>query len=140
MTLGASHFVTQVLFQTYIPDGTLDFTQRTGSTMMKENIESAAGNADRRRERRFQPHQDAMLKASGWRPGPIMKASVLDISGSGMRLRTPLPVPCGTPVEIHTNETLTCGSVCRCKPDNVSYTLGVQLSNTLSSQGGKVRR
>jgi hypothetical protein len=100
--------------------------------MTTENIASAAINADRRREHRFKPHQDAMLKVSGWRPGPVMQASVLDISGSGIRLRTPMPVPCGTPVEIHTNETLTRGAVCRCEPDKVSYTVGVQLSNTLN--------
>ena len=90
-----------------------------------------ARNAERRREHRFKPNRDAMLKASGFRPGPTMRASVLDMSGSGMRLRTPMPVACGTPVEIHTNQALTRGAVCRCEPDKVSYTLGVQLSNTL---------
>jgi hypothetical protein len=64
------------------------------------------------------------------RPGPIMAASVCDISGSGMRLRTALPVPCGTLVEIEVNETLALGSVCRCEPDNGSYTLGVEISET----------
>jgi len=59
-----------------------------------------------------------------------MSASVRDISGSGMRLRTSLPVPCGTPIEIEAQETLALGSVCRCEPDNGSYTIGVQISDT----------
>ena len=59
-----------------------------------------------------------------------MPASVRDISGSGMRLQTSLPVPCGTSVEIETQEMLAAGLVCRCEPDNGAYTLGVQLSKT----------
>jgi hypothetical protein len=100
--------------------------------MMKENKSLPARNADRRREHRFKPNRDAMLKVSSSRPGPIMHASILDISESGNRLRTPMPVACGTAVEIHTSETLTSGTVCRCEPDNVSYTVGVQLSKTLN--------
>ena len=66
----------------------------------------------------------------GIMPGPVMRANVCDISGSGMRLRTPLPLPCGTPVEIEAHEMLTLGSVCRCVPDKGSYTIGIQISET----------
>ena len=107
--------------------------------MTKANIAAPATDGDRRREHRFKPDQDATLKVSGWRPGPIMQAAVLDISGSGMRLRTPLPVPCGAPVEICTNETLAHGAVSRCKPDNVSYTVGIRVYKTFS-RPGKVNR
>jgi hypothetical protein len=89
----------------------------------------------RRRESRFQPDQTATVKVLGMRPGPVMPASVRDISGSGMRLRTSLPVPCGTSIEIETQEMLALGSVCRCEPDNGSYTLGVQISETRSPKG-----
>jgi PilZ domain-containing protein len=85
---------------------------------------------EQRREHRFEPNQSVTLKVLGIRPGPIMSASVRDISGSGMRLRTSLPVPCGTPIEIEAQETLILGSVCRCEPDNGSYTIGVQISET----------
>jgi len=53
-----------------------------------------------------------------------------------MRLRTPLPVPCGTLVEIRMNKTLTRGAVCRCEPDSVSYIVGVQLSHNEGSTRG----
>jgi hypothetical protein len=59
-----------------------------------------------------------------------MPASVCDVSGSGMRLRTPLPVPCGTTIEIDGRGTLALGSVCRCEPDNGSYMLGIEISET----------
>jgi PilZ domain-containing protein len=85
---------------------------------------------EKRREHRFQPNQTVTLKVLGMRPGPVMTASVGDISGSGMRLRTSLPVPCGTSIEIETQEMLALGSVCRCEPDNGSYTIGVQISET----------
>jgi hypothetical protein len=85
---------------------------------------------EQRRERRFSPNQAVTLKVLGMKPGPVMRASVCDISGSGMRLRTPLPLPCGTPIEIEAHEMLTLGSVCRCEPDNGFYTIGVQISKT----------
>ena len=85
---------------------------------------------EKRREHRFQPNQTVTLKVLGMIPGPVMPASVRDISGSGMRLRTSLPVPCGTSVEIETHEMLALGSVCRCEPDDGAYAIGVQISET----------
>src|SRR5579863_217468 len=77
-----------------------------------------AYNVERRREYRFEPNQAVTVKVLGMRPGPVMAASVCDISGSGMRLRTPLPVPCGIAIEIDSHATFALGSVCRCEPDN----------------------
>ena len=59
-----------------------------------------------------------------------MQVGVLDISGSGMRLHSKLPVPCGTPIEIELNHTVARGSVCRCNPVQDFYELGVQVSET----------
>ena len=66
-------------------------------------------------------------------PGPSLQASILDYSGSGMRLRSKLPVPCGAEIEIDANSTLVQGSVVRCEPDRSDskkkvYELGVQVS------------
>jgi hypothetical protein len=44
-----------------------------------------------------------------------MQVGVLGISGSGMRLHSELPVPCGTQIEIEVNWTVSLGSVCRCE-------------------------
>jgi len=97
------------------------------------NVSSFVADEDiveQRRERRFKPNGAVTLRVLGMRPGPIMSASLCDISGSGMRLRAPLPVPCGTLIEIEAHETIALGSVCRCEPDNGAYTLGVQISET----------
>lgn len=59
-----------------------------------------------------------------------MQASVLDISGSGMRLLTKSPVPCGASVEVWMNESVAWGSVCRCEPAEDSYELGIQVFET----------
>ena len=81
-----------------------------------------------RREHRFKPNQTVTLRVLGWGSGPVLQTSVLDISGSGMRLRTMLPVPCGTPIEIESEHTITHGSVCRCEPRQDFYELGVKVA------------
>jgi PilZ domain len=81
-----------------------------------------------RRESRSKPHQIATVKVLGIRPGPVVSVSILDISGSGMRLRSKLPTPCGASVEIEVNGTVAHGTVCRCEAKQGFYELGVQLS------------
>jgi len=83
-----------------------------------------------RREHRFKPNQKATVKVLGMRPGPIVQVSVVDISGSGMRLRSELPMPCGASVEIEVNGAVSRGRVCRCESGQDSYELGVQVSET----------
>lgn len=81
-----------------------------------------------RREQRFKPNLTATVTVLGLMRGPTMQAQVLDVSGSGMRLLTRLPVPCGASVEIQMTGNLARGSVCRCEPDQDSYELGVQVA------------
>jgi hypothetical protein len=80
----------------------------------------------RRREPRFKPNQNATVLVVGFKPGPVIKACVLDISSRGMRLRTNVAVPNGTKVDITVNRTVSRGSVCRCEPKGESYELGVR--------------
>ncbi len=82
---------------------------------------------EQRRESRFKPNQIATVRVLAFRPGPILQASVLDISGSGLRLRIDLPLPCGAPIEIEWDHLLAHGKVCRCEPEQDSYNLGVQI-------------
>ena len=85
---------------------------------------------ERRRESRFKPNQVATVRVLALRPGPILQASVLDISGSGLRLRIDLPLPCGASIEIEWDHLLAHGKVCRCEPEQNSYELGVQIAVT----------
>lgn len=88
---------------------------------------------EHRRENRFKPNQAVTVRILGLRLGPLRQASILDVSGSGTRLRCKLPLQCGTPIEIETDNTVMRGKVCRCEPKHGSYEIGVQLSETGSS-------
>lgn len=86
--------------------------------------------AEQRKKIRFKAYQTATVTVLGMMPGPILLARILDMSGSGMRLRSLLPVPCGVPIKIEMNHTLARGSVCSCEPGSGSYELGVQVLET----------
>jgi hypothetical protein len=58
---------------------------------------------------------------------------VLNISGSGLQLRTASPVPCGSAVRIDGVNTLMLGEICRCQPEDGAYVVSIQLSETISS-------
>ena len=94
---------------------------------------------ERRRECRFKPNQIATVRVLALRPGPILQASVLDISGSGLRLRIDLPLPCGAPIEIEWDHLLAHGKVCRCEPEQDSYELGVQVA-VIEALTAKIQR
>lgn len=86
---------------------------------------------EQRRENRFKPNLTATLTVLGWNPGAsVIQVCILDVSGSGMGLRSGLPVPCGAQIEIKVGQTVARGSVCRCEPVEDSYELGVQVSVT----------
>jgi len=74
-----------------------------------------------------------MLRVLGAAPGPVMEACVLDFSGSGLRLRTPLQIPCGAPVRVDAQDLLMLGEICRCQPDHGAYTVGVRLSHSFTA-------
>jgi len=63
----------------------------------------------------------------------LIEACVTELSGSGVQLRVPMPLPCGATIEIEGEDTLVLGEVCRCEPAEGAYAVGVQISQTLSS-------
>src|SRR5580658_4323934 len=79
-----------------------------------------------RRESRLEPNQIAKVKILGLTLGPVLEASILDISGSGMRIRSKFPIPCGAIIEILANQTVSRGTVCRCNEQGLSYEIGIQ--------------
>jgi hypothetical protein len=76
--------------------------------------------------------QPVILTVLGAKGSHVIEAYLLDISGSGLQLRVPKPVPCGAAVKIEGGNTLMLGEVCRCEPESGAYTVGVQLSQTLA--------
>jgi len=91
---------------------------------------------ERRRESRFKISKLVKLKVLGRMAGPSLgrpvDAEVVDISGSGMRLRLTMPVPCGAPVEVDDSHMMLLGEVCRCVAEHDGYyTVGLRVFETL---------
>lgn len=70
--------------------------------------------------------------------GLSTSAEILDVSGSGIRLRLARPMPCGMPVEIDAGDTMALGEICRCEPEMPAsphgpFIAGVQISQVVAS-------
>jgi hypothetical protein len=90
---------------------------------------------ERRKEIRVKLNvkQPVILTVLGAKGNHVIEAYLLDMSGSGVQLRAPMPVSCGAAIKIESGDTLMLGEVCRCRPEAGAYTVGVQLSQELSS-------
>ena len=87
---------------------------------------------DRRSEPRLKTWQPVTLTVLGAGGGYRIEACVQDMSGSGLQVRAPSPVPRGTPVKIDSRNALMLGEVCRCEPEDDAYRVGIHLSQTTS--------
>ncbi len=61
---------------------------------------------------------------------PPVEGRVVDISGSGLRVRVPNPLPCGSPVKIETKNMVMMGEVARCEDMGDGYLAGLMIFNT----------
>jgi len=92
--------------------------------------------AERRQESRLKANQPVtltVLTVSIGPRSPVFEACILEVSGSGLRVRTPGPIPCGAPVRVDAGELPMLGKVCRCKPENGAYTVGINLSHSIAA-------
>ena len=60
---------------------------------------------------------------------PPMSGRVRDLSGGGLRLILPNPVPCGSPIKVESEHLVMLGEVCRCEPDQGEYLAGLMVLN-----------
>ena len=88
-------------------------------------------DVERRKEVRILGATPVTVKVLGILPQPPMAGRVLDMSGSGLRVEVPLPIPCGASVRVETADTLMLGDVCRCEPRGDRYAVGLMLSHSL---------
>jgi hypothetical protein len=96
---------------------------------------SVATGAERRKESRLKTKQlvtMTLLSVSIGSRSPVFEACVVDVSGSGLRVRTPGPMPGGAPVRIDAKELTMLGEVCRCEADNGAYLVGIKLSHAFT--------
>jgi hypothetical protein len=83
---------------------------------------------EHRRESRLTANTPVMVTLQGMLGDPQMSGDVLDMAGSGLRVRTAMPVPSGARVKIETDQTMMIGEVVRCEPLGGGYALGLALS------------
>jgi hypothetical protein len=86
-----------------------------------------------RREQRLPANTPVTVTVLGILGEPKAIGTVLDMSGSGLRLELSLPLPCGAPVKLETNDVLMLGEVVRCEPLGQSYSVGLSLSHSLAA-------
>ena len=72
--------------------------------------------------------------------GKPMFGVVLDMSGSGVRLATSLPVPVGAEVEIADNRTMMLGEILRCEPEGEGYIAAVRVSEVTAIEDAPTPR
>lgn len=86
---------------------------------------------ERRKERRFAVSRNVELRVLERRPDRFLadsaQASILNLSGNGMRLQTQFPIACGASVEVVDNDTIIIGTVCSCMPHENAYSIGVRI-------------
>lgn len=87
---------------------------------------------ERRKEPRLKIKQDVTITVLGQVVAAPMQASVLDISGNGMRLRVPAKIPRGAGIKIDSKNALVLAEVGRCVREGHSYGIAVTLLHSLS--------
>jgi hypothetical protein len=84
-------------------------------------------SVERRRETRLKSNQPVVVTALGLMGMPPMSGRVLDMSGSGLRLRLANPLPCGSPVKVESEHLVMVGEVSRCEEQRDGYSVGLSL-------------
>jgi hypothetical protein len=85
---------------------------------------------ERRKESRLKANQAVIVFSFGSMQMPPVAGRTLDVSGSGLRLRLPNPIPCGSPVKVESDEIVMLGEVCQCVSDSEGYIVSLMVSNT----------
>jgi PilZ domain len=86
---------------------------------------------ERRKEPRIAFDTPVTVTLLDPREPPPIEGRVVDMSGSGLRLSVPLPIPSGIPVQVEGADMLLLGESLRCQPDGERYQIGISLSHSL---------
>jgi PilZ domain len=86
---------------------------------------------ERRKQPRLRVTQSVTLLALGSRKC-VIEACVLDVSTSGVQVRSPTRLTCATRVEIEGNDGPMLGTVCHCEAHDGAYRIGIQLSDPMA--------
>ena len=87
---------------------------------------------ERRREERLQLNEVVMVTLIGPPGGPPISCVVLDISGSGISVCSPWPIPAGVPLQIKSSNRAVIGEAVRCEAQcNEDYKVGIMVHSVL---------
>jgi hypothetical protein len=88
---------------------------------------------ERRQEARLAINVPVTVTVLGMNSEGIMQARVLDVSGKGMKVRLPLPVAVGAPVQVETDDSLFLGEASYSEAVEGGYIVGLILSHSLTA-------
>jgi hypothetical protein len=98
---------------------------------------------DERKEPRFETTLTVrltILGSSAGVPDTIVPASMIEISGRGLRLNTEAPVPVGSAVRIDFDDNILLGEVCHLSQTGpASFTCGIHLEQALAAVNNLAR-
>ena len=83
---------------------------------------------EQRREQRLAADTPVIVTVRGILGDPVISGRVVDMSGSGIQMSLPSPIPCGVRVEVESSGLLMLGEVSRCEPVAQGYKVGLALS------------
>jgi hypothetical protein len=86
---------------------------------------------ERRREHRVRTEEAVVITLLGPMGGPPIPSTVIDISGSGLRILSPRPFPCGVLLKVEGRARLLLGEVLRSEPAGDSFAIGIKVSHAL---------
>jgi hypothetical protein len=89
-------------------------------------------NIDRRREPRVQANEPVKVTLLGPPGGPPISCTALDISGSGLSIRSPLPIPGGAAVKVEGANLLLLGDVMWWRVIQDEYHIGIKICHALA--------
>jgi hypothetical protein len=83
---------------------------------------------NQRRESRLEADTPVTVKVLKILGEPAISCKVIDMSGSGLRISAPNPIPCGAEVTVESSESAIYAEVCRCEEQDGAYSIGLMIS------------
>jgi hypothetical protein len=87
--------------------------------------------SERRREYRIRMEEAVLISLVGPLAGPPIPGSMIDLSGSGLKILSPRPFPCGSSVKIKSLNRFMLGEVLRSDPEGDSFAIGILVKHVL---------
>jgi hypothetical protein len=87
--------------------------------------------SDLRREHRVKLEEAILISLLGPLAGPAIPGSMIDLSGSGLKVLSRRPLPCGSLVKVQGLNRLMLGEVLRSDPEGDSFSIGIKVKHVL---------